>query len=494
MDELEKNFDELLVRLKKDGPSRVGEMKKAWDFCKIAHAGQSRKNGEPYASHPLATVCIVVEWKLDGTSIIAGFLHDTIEDAGVTREEIEKEFGEDVALLVDGVTKVSRVKLKNKKSEVTVENLRKLVLVMSKDLRVVFVKLADRLHNMRTLEHLEEGNRKRISKETLEIYAPLAERIGMGEVKGELEDLAFKYSNSAEYEKVNKEFRQEYEKVEEHILKMEKRIIRRLSDEGVSAEIHARVKHYYSLWKKLQKDLINGNYKKIHDTVALRILVDNKRECYIALGILHELYKPFSHSGVRDHIAQPKPNGYQSIHANVFGPSDRVVEVQIRTHEMHEQAEYGAAAHWAYSEVKSLGASDEILEEKSIHVEKSKLNWVKELAKWQDEITDSDEYLKAVKFDALSHRIFVFSPTGDVYDMLEGATPIDFACAVHTDLCHFLKFAKVNGNMVPLSYELKSGDVVEIAKQKKKRMPGRDWLSLAKTMTAKREIRKMLHG
>lgn len=469
----------------------IKKIKKAYEFSKLSHDGQFRASGEPYVCHVLATAEIIAKWKLDAVSIISGLLHDTIEDGAVTRKDIEEEFGDEVALLVDGVTKVSHLKLKGTRTDKTIENLRKLILVMAKDLRVVLVKLADRLHNMRTLKYLPETKRKAIARETMEIYAPLAERMGMGEVKGELEDLAFKFLFEKEYQDLLKKSRQEYKKSEEHIKKMKRALLLDLVQKfDIICEIHGRRKHIYSLWKKLGRKSIDGDFSKVHDVVALRILVETKNDCYAALGIVHEHYKPVPNMGISDFIAQPKPNGYRSIHTKVFGPGNRVVEVQIRTYDMHQQAEYGAASHWAYSEAKSKDAGNTKLEA-GVSVDENKLEWVKELVRWQEELKDSEKFLEAVKFDALSHRNFVFSPKGDVYDLPSGATPIDFACVIHTDLLWYIKSAKVNGNMVALDHELSSGDVVEILKSKNRILPNKGWLDFVVTQVAKRKIRSV---
>ncbi len=490
---LEKEFKGLLAVVKSYN-DEVDEKKiiKAWEFAKLAHYGQKRLTGDPYSIHSLGTAKILADWKLDVPSIIAGFLHDTIEDGGATRGDLVKEFGEEIAVLVDGVSKVSHLKLRGSRDEEFVENLRKMFLAMARDLRVVLVKLADRLHNMQTLDPLPAEKRKRIARETLEVYAPLAERLGIGEIKGQLEDLAFPYVYPAEYKKVKKEAKLHYKKVEKHIKKMRQAISKKLVKEGIKSEIHGRKKHLYSLWRKLTKPEIDWGFEKINDVVALRILVDEIPQCYVALGIVHDLYKPVPHIGISDFIAQPKPNGYRSIHTKVFGPGRRIVEVQIRTHEMHDQAEFGVAAHWAYGEAKAKGVKDIVLEKMGTRVAPSKLSWVKQLVDWQKELSDSEEFLKAVKFDALGHRNFVFSPKGDVFDLPGGATPVDYAYTVHTDLGNFIKGAKVDGKIVPLNYKLKSGEVIEIIKTKNKRLPNRHWLDFVITTTARKKIKKAL--
>jgi GTP diphosphokinase / guanosine-3',5'-bis(diphosphate) 3'-diphosphatase len=488
---MEKEIEELIIDMKRHyGREDVEKVRKAWEFAKLAHTAQSRKSGDPYVIHPLETAINLASWRLDAPTIIAGLLHDTVEDGGAKREDILKEFGEEVATLVDGVTKISDLKLRGSEKEEFVENLRKMFLAMAKDLRVVLIKLADRLHNMKTLSALPKEKQKKIARETLEIYAPLAERLGMGKVKGDLEDLVFPYLYPDEYERVLEESRLHYRKVAEHIKKMRNTLLKSLSKEGIKkTEIQARKKHLYSLWRKLERPEIGWKFDKIYDIVALRVLLGEVAECYVALGVVHNHYKPIPHLGVSDFIAQPKPNGYRSIHTKVFGPGERAVEVQIRTMEMHAEAEHGVAAHWAYGEAKSSGATDEKLEQQGVAVS-GKLQWIKQLAEWQNQIKDSEEFLNAVKFDALSHRIYVFSPHGDVFDLPTGATPVDFAFAVHTHLGNYIKSARVNYKIAPLDYVLKSGDVVEILKSKTPRPPSRGWLEFVATTTAKRQIAK----
>lgn len=470
-------------------PIDMAVIEKGWQFAVEAHRGQKRLTGEPYVNHPLQTAIILARWKLDQDAIIAGLLHDVIEDAGIKRSEINRDFSKQVGRLVEGVTKISNIKLRGSVDQVFVENLRKMFLAMAKDIRVVLVKLADRTHNMRTLYALDKDRQKKIAKETLEIYAPLAERLGMGEVKTELEDLAFPYVYPGEYNWVKSASKNFYREAEKHIDLMKRGLLTKFRKEKIEVRIHARKKHFYSLWRKLEREEVDRDFDKIHDIVAMRILVDKTVDCYSALGIVHGMFKPVPHIGISDFIAQPKPNGYRSIHTKVFGPKGRIVEVQIRTYRMHEEAEWGVAAHWVYSEIKSKGVSDSLLEE-GAGLKMNKFWWVRELIGWQKQFSDTKDYLAAVKIDILKHRNFIFSPNGDVYDLPAGATPIDFAYAVHTDLPNFIKGAKVNGKMVPLNYQLKSGDVVEIVKSKERKKPNRDWLNFAVTALAKREIKK----
>ncbi len=483
-------LEELTAAIEKYNPKAdFPKIKKAWEFSKLAHYGQKRLTGEDFIYHPMKVAETLASWKLDSEAIIAGLLHDTVEDGGATKEDIVKEFGEEVATLVDGVTKITNIRLKGSREEEFVENLRKMLLVMAKDLRVILVKLADRLHNMQTLYALPPAKQLENASETLEIYAPLAERLGMGSLKGELEDLAFPYVYPQEYKKLVEDSHPFYKKAEAHIKLMKNMILKKFAKEKIEAEVHARKKHFYSLWTKLQRPEIDGDFDKVHDIVALRILVNTVGQCYSALGIVHAAFKPVPHIGISDFIAQPKPNGYRSIHTKVFGPEGRIVEVQIRTHQMHEEAELGIAAHFAYAELKAKGAKDVALEK---GITQNKLPWVKQLVEWQEETRDTKEFLQAVKFDALKHRNFVFSPAGDVYDLPAGATPVDFAYAVHTGLGRYIGGAKVDGKIVPLSFQLRSGQVVEIIKRKNPRVPSHTWLDFVVTRAARHEIEKQL--
>lgn len=465
----------------------VEEIRKAYEFAQNAHTGQKRISGESVFSHLLCTAQVLVEWKLDPTSIIAGLLHDVVEDGGKTLNQIEKEFGSDVARLVNGVTKVGEIKLRRATEEEFVENLRKMILVMSRDLRVVMIKLADRYHNMKTLSFLPLEKQKRIAQETLEVYAPLAERLGIGEMKAELEDLAFPYVYPSDFTWIKSFSAPFYVQTEECVEEARKVMAAQLTKERIKAEINGRAKHLYSLWRKLLRPEIEKDITKVYDLVALRIIVESVRDCYAALGVVHKNWRPVPAKGISDFIAQPKPNGYRSIHTTVFGPKGQIIEIQIRTKQMHEEAENGIAAHWYYAHMKTAGVSDRKLED-GIFAPNEKLSWVKQLVAWQKEIVDSQEFLNALKFDALRHRIFIFSPKGDVFDLPTEATPIDFAYAVHTDLGDKAVGSRVNGKLIPLDYKLKSGEMVEILVDKNKKTPSRDWLDFVVTQTAKREI------
>jgi len=489
---MNKEFEKLISETKKYLPDHdIVKIKKVWEFAKLAHSGQKRMTGHAYATHPLAVARILAGWRLDATSINAGLLHDTIEDGGALKDDLCKDFGEDVCALVDGVTKVGNIRLKGSHEEEFVENLRKMFLAMAKDLRVVLVKLADRLHNMRTLDPLPKEKQKKIAKEKLEIFAPLAERLGISEVAGELEDLAFSYVYPRQYQRVKNESAKYFDKTAEIIKKMKGTLSTELEKEGVKAMISGRRKGLYSLWRKLERPGVEWDFEKVKDIIALRVIVSSVKGCYSSLGVVHNAFKPVPHLGISDYIAQPKPNGYRSIHTKVFGPGGRIVEIQIRTTHMHEHSEYGVAAHWAYSKEKKRGVDDDVLDKKGVTRGK-KLSWVQELAKWQKDISDSNEFLKAVKFDVFKNRNFVFSPDGDVYDLPVGATAIDFAYEVHTDLGKYIKGAKANDRIISLSHKLKSGDVVEIIKTKKPKAPSRRWLDYVVTTRARIGIKKQL--
>lgn len=470
----------------------LDRLKRVYLFAKKAHHGQVRQTGEPYINHPLSVAIILTGWKQPQPVIEAALLHDVVEDTGYRLNEIVNLFGEEVAFLVDGVTKVGKVKLRGNTDQVFVENLRKMFVAMAKDIRVVLIRLADRYDNMTSLDALPPAKQKRIAKETLEIYAPLAERLGMGHLKGELEDLAFPFVYPDEYRWLNELAKPYFEKAASATQKAIKEIGQKLADNKIQAQVNGRHKHRYSLFKKLKRPEIDGDISKIHDLVALRIITSTKLDCYAALGLVHDLWKPIPYVGISDFIAQPKPNGYQSIHTKVFDHLGNIIEVQIRTLEMHEHAEYGAAAHTFYHQAKTSGASDEKLERGIAFEVKEKMDWIRELANWQKEVSSNEEYIKNLKLDALSERIFCFSPHGDVYDLPKDSTPVDFAFAIHTDLGRHIQGAKVNQKIVPLSHCLKSGDLVEIIKSKDKHQPNRDWLQFVKTAKAKNRIAKFI--
>jgi GTP pyrophosphokinase len=487
---MEKKFEELLVKIKAyHHQADLTLINKAFVFASQAHQGQKRLSGEDFIFHPLAVASILADWRLDNGSIVAGLLHDVVEDGQISMEKLGKEFGHDITQLVDGVTKIGEIKLRGTSEDNFVENLRKMIVVMAHDLRVVLIKLADRYHNLQSLYALPQEKQKRIAQETLEIYAPLAERLGMGEIKGRLEDLAFPYASPQDYQWVEKYAWPYYQQSDDYIQSLKKEVLSALAKKNIQAEVKGRAKHLYSLFKKLSRPEFEKDITKVHDLMALRVLVKTVGECYMVLGLVHHLYKPVPSVGIRDFIAQPKPNGYQSIHTSVFAQG-RIVEIQIRTKKMHELAENGVAAHWHYSEEKTRGVKDSQISS-GFFAPSEKMGWVKELVSWQKELVDSKEFLNSLKFDALHHRIFVFSPKGDVFDLPADATPVDFAYAVHSGLGDQCCGAKVDGKMVPLDFKLKSGQIVEIMVDKNKKAPSADWLSFVMTHAAKSKIAKV---
>ena len=456
--------------------------KKAYDFANQAHGGQKRKSGEPYIIHPLAIASTLAEMNLDASTITAALLHDVCEDTNHKIEEIKKEFGQEISFLVEGITKLSKIRYKG--TERSAESLRKMFLAIAEDLRIVLIKLADRLHNMETLKHVAAEKRRRIALETLEIYAPLAYRLGIKDLSGKLEDLAFPFVYPKEYEWLLKTTKEKYQDWDNYVKKIKPILAEELVKEKINfLDLHARAKHYYSLYKKLLKYDMDIN--KIMDIVALRVIVPTIEDCYATLGIIHKLWKPLP-GRIKDFIALPKPNGYRSLHTTIFGPEERLTEIQMRTPEMHEEAEHGIAAHWAYAEhkrnkIKSYAA------QKPSWADQKQLAWIKQLKEWQKDFQKPDEFLESLKIDFFKNRIFVLTPKGDVLDLPEGATPIDFAYQVHTDIGNMAVGAKVNNKMVTLDYDLKNGEIVEILTQKNKK-PSSDWLRFAKSALAKKRI------
>lgn len=486
-------FKDILNTIKKNNIKvDVDALEDAYLFAQKAHQDQKRYSGDPFIIHPLHVANTIASWGLGEDSIKAALLHDVLEDTPVTHKELKKKFGSTVAFLVDGVSKTGQVKLRNSKDINFVENLRKMFVAMAKDIRVVLIRLADRYHNMLTLDAVPLSKQKRIALETVEIYAPLAERLGMGEIKGELEDLAFPFINPEEHEKITELFKTKIKQTKQHTNQIIKQLEKFLKKTNLDLQVHGRFKNKYSLYHKLQRPDIDNDINNIHDLVAIRIITPKQSDCYLCLGHVHKLYKPVPHIGVSDFIAQPKPNGYQSIHTKIFDHHGGTVEVQIRSQRMHNQAEFGAAAHYAYSQAKNDIKDPSALEKGTAFKASKKMDWVNQLAKWQDEVGNVKEFKKNLSLDTLSHRIYVFSPLGDVYDLPEGATPVDFAFMVHSDLGLHIKCAKVNKKLVSLSHPLKSGDVVEIEKTKKKKKPNRDWLQFVKSSQAKAKIRKAL--
>ncbi|MFA5124551.1 MAG: RelA/SpoT family protein [Patescibacteria group bacterium] len=477
----QKEFDKLLktVQEKQIGGD-LDMLKLAYDFASEAHKGQMRASGNPYIVHPLATAQKLAEMNLDLTTIIAGLLHDIPEDTDVTLQEIEKNFGPEVSQLVEGITKLG--KLKYRGMERYAENLRKMFVAMSDDIRVILIKFADRLHNLKTLDALPADKRFRIAKETLEIYAPIADRLAIGQIKGELEDLSFPYVYPEDYKWITAIIPHEYKIKEKYLQEVKDKVKKKLAEEGITIDeisIQGRTKHLYSLYKKLLRPHINRDLSKIYDLIALRLIVPTLTDCYSALGVLHSVYRPMP-GRIKDYIANPKPNGYQSLHTTVFTDDGEIVEFQIRTRKMHEQAEYGIAAHWSYKEDGGKTGN-------------TNLKWLSELVKWQKKVKDNDQFLQTVKLDVFQNRIFVFTPHGDVIDLPEGATPVDFAYHVHSSLGDKCVGAKVNDQLVSLGYQLKSGDIVEIITDKNRKTPNADWMETVKTSMAKSKIRAAIN-
>lgn len=445
----------------------------AYEFAAEAHAGQVRKSGVPYLVHPLCTAITLAEMNMDPTIVVAGLLHDVPEDTAVTIEEIEKNFGGEVARLVAGVTKLGKIKYRG--IERYIENLRKMFVAMAEDIRVVIIKFADRLHNLHTLDYLPPKKQYRVALETLEIYAPIANRLGMGEMKGQLEDLSFKYVYPKEYAWTRGLVEERYEKRDAYMKEVKAVLEKELSAANVSyLSLSGRMKRLYSLYQKLLRH--DKNIEKIHDMIALRVIVDDIADCYAVLGVIHKLWRPLP-GRIKDYIAQPKPNGYQSLHTTVFCEQGQIVEFQIRDHQQHLNAEYGVAAHWSYDEKSGRGDGER------------QLKWVRELAAVGDAMQRLKD-LENLKIDIFQNRIFVFTPKGDVIDLPENASPIDFAFAVHTHIGNQCAGARVNDRIVSLDQPLKSGDVIEIIVDKAKKGPSPDWIKFVKTSHAKSCIKQ----
>ena len=474
------SVQQIIDQIKSYNPQANLEIiKRAYNLAQKAHKGQKRLSGENYISHPIEVAKILTELKSDIPTICAGLLHDVPDDTSVPLSFIRKEFGEEIAFLVNGVSNLGKIKYRGEKRYI--ENLRKLFLSMARDIRVVLIKLADRLHNMRTLSYLPKEKQYRIALETLEIYAPIANRLGIGTIKGHLEDLSFPYVYPKEYQWLMENVKEKYEDRENYINNIIPKIKKYLESEKIKIlDIHGRAKHYFSLYKKLQK--YEMNWDKIYDLVAVRIIVSDIPECYKTLGLIHKNWKPLL-GRIKDYIALPKPNGYRSLHTTVFCINGKITEFQIRTPEMHEEAEYGIAAHWAYSEAGKPS--------KGVLVTNNKFLWIKQLQQWQKEIKNSTEFVKSLKIDFFKDRIFVFTPKGDVIDLPEGATPVDFAYHIHTDIGHKCAGAKIDGKLYSLSHPLENGQVVEIITKKEKK-PNPDWLRFVKTNHAKTRIKNWL--
>ncbi len=455
----------------------------AYDYAAEAHKGQERKSGEAYITHPLETAIILAKMGMDQDSIIAGLLHDVPEDTNYNLVDVEKNFGPEVAKLVAGVTKLGVIKYRG--IERYAENLRKMFVSMAQDIRIILIKMADRLHNLSTLDSLPPEKQKRIAQESLEIYAPIANRLGMGSIRGQLEDSAFPYVYPEEYRWMQKEIIPQIQVKVEYTEKVIEALKKELNVQKIkTVSIHGRIKRIYSLYQKLIREPYNRDFSKIYDTVAVRIIVPTVSDCYQVLGVIHNVWRPLA-GRVKDYIAQPKPNGYQSLHSTVFCIDGQIVEFQIRTPRMHAQAEFGVASHWQY---KEFGVQEHAVGTAGYSLSK-KMKWIEDLVHWQRGVRDNEQYLQSLSIDFFQHRIFVFTPRGDVIDLPHDATPIDFAYHVHTWIGDHCTGALINNHMSSLDSQLKNGDVIEIITDKNRKGPSQDWLNFVKTNAAKGHIR-----
>ena len=474
-------YKELINSVLKYHPSTdISMIEKAYKVASEAHEGQKRKSGEPYIIHPLCVAIILADLELDKETIVAGLLHDAVEDTWMTYEEVEKEFGSEVALLVDGVTKLGQLSYSADKVEVQAENLRKMFLAMAKDIRVILIKLADRLHNMRTLQYMRPEKQQEKARETMDIYAPIAMRLGISKIKVELDDLSLKYLKpDVYYDLVHKVALRKSER-EQFVGAIVKEVKKHMDDANIKAQVDGRVKHFFSIYKKMVNQ--DKTIDQIYDLFAVRILVDTVKDCYAALGVIHEMYKPIP-GRFKDYIAMPKPNMYQSLHTTLIGPNGQPFEIQIRTYEMHRTAEYGIAAHWKYKESSDgkapVGKSEE-----------EKLNWLRQILEWQRDMSDNKEFMSLLKndLDLFADSVYCFTPQGDVKTLPSGSTPVDFAYSVHSAVGNKMVGARVNGKLVPIEYEIKNGDRIEIITSQNSQGPSRDWLKLVKSTPAKNKI------
>ena len=480
MEEANKTIYDVIKRMKMNKRKvNTALIQKAYNFAAEHHKGQKRMSGEDYIIHPLNVAYILADLQMDDSTICAALLHDVVEDTDVTNEDIVKNFGEEIAEMVAGVTKLSKIQYVTIKEE-QVENYRKMFLAMGKDIRVILIKLADRLHNMRTLSNLKRDRQIANAKETMELYAPLANRLGIYSLKSELEDLAFRYLYPEEYRELVMSIEKKREERIEFINKIMNEIRVALKKQKIVAEVTGRAKHLYSIYRKMQRD--NITIDQVYDLFALRIIVNSVKDCYAALGVVHDLYTPMP-GRFKDYIAVPKPNMYQSIHNTLIGPKGTPFEVQVRTWDMHRVAEYGIAAHWAYKEANKFKKSNVVVTE-------DKLAWLRETLEWQKDMQDPDEFLKTLKTELFEDEVYVFTPKGEIKTLPRDATPIDFAYTIHAEVGHKMVGCKINSKMMPIVTPLKSGDIVEIITSDTAKGPSRDWLKIVKSSSAKTKIQQ----
>ncbi len=472
-------FEVLLRHVHANRPTEdISLIRKAWEFCVRHHEGQMRASGEPYIVHPLEVAEVLAEMKMDATAIAAGLLHDSVEDTPATNEEIQAGFGDQVAHIVEGVTKIDKIQFANREDR-QAENVRKMLLAMVSDVRVVLIKLADRLHNMRTLEHLNPDRQDAIARETQDIYAPLAHRLGMGKVRGELEDLAFRYTDPVSYEKVSAAVEARRIEGEQFLRGVEETLVEQLRENGIEARVEWRIKRLYSIFQKIERSKVS--FDQVYDLLAIRVITQDVAACYAVFGLIHTLWRPVP-GRIKDFIAIPRANRYQSLHTTVMGASGHQFEVQIRTEEMHRIAEEGIAAHWKYKAGEGVVNSRD----------EERLNWIRQLVEWQKEMTDPNEFLSSLKMDLYPDEVYTFTPKGKVVVVPADGTPVDFAYTIHTEVGHTCVGAKVNSRMVPLRTKLRTGDIVEIVTQKDHK-PSRDWLTFVKSPRARNKIKHWLN-
>ena len=475
-------YNELITSIKKYHPSAdISMIEKAYTIARDAHEGQVRKSGEPYIIHPLCVAIILADLELDKETIVAGILHDVVEDTVMTNEEIRKEFNAEVELLVDGVTKLGQLSYSHDKVDEQAENLRKMFLAMAKDIRVILIKLADRLHNMRTLQYMRPEKQKEKARETMDIYAPLAQRLGISKVKIELDDLSLKYLQPDVYYSLVEQISDKKSTREKYIKDIVAEVKAHIDNAGIKARVDGRVKHFFSIYKKMVNQ--DKTLDQIYDLFAVRILVENVQDCYASLGVIHEMYKPIP-GRFKDYIAMPKPNMYQSLHTTLIGPNGTPFEIQIRTYEMHKTAEYGIAAHWKYKE--SGGSKEKNIENSA----EAKLTWLRQILEWQKDESDNKEFMSLLKsdLDLFSESVYCFTPSGDVKNLPNGSTPIDFAYSIHSAVGNKMIGARVNGKLVPIDYRIQNGDRIEVLTSQNSKGPSRDWLALVKSTQARNKI------